>query len=360
MKRIIFLFVFLALTAVSGFSQADLQTVATVNLIRTEHITVRQLRTELERMERTAAAVGQSFSNNDRRRVLDAMINERLAIQAAERDRVIVSENEVNQQIQQLRSVLAQQLGRQPTEAEFAQAVRNESGLDVPAFREQLHRQMIVQKYLMTKKETLINSVRQPTDAEIRTEFNLRRAQFVRPETVEFASIQILFGPDAASRTNARQLAERLVREIGSDPSRFDSVAERSQAPNSGYNAYIGTSVPMVPEAQATFGQDFMDTAFNLKQGEVSRVIETTNEYLIIKVTRNLEFKNLDLDDNVPAHILMSVGVDPRNTVTVRNFLGAMIANEKQQAVINQATEELAAELRAGRSFTVFERNLPW
>ena len=163
MKRIfIFLLFSLVLTAF-GFSQADLQPVATINLIRTEQITVRQLRTEVERMERMS---GRTLSQAERGQVLDVMINERLAIQGAERDRALAAaagfqltatESDINEQMQQLRGAMQQQLGRPPTESEFAQAVREESGLDVPAFREQLRRQMIIQKYLMYKKGDLIN-----------------------------------------------------------------------------------------------------------------------------------------------------------------------------------------------------------
>jgi len=182
-------------------------------------------------------STGRSLTQAERLQVLDVIINERLVLQAAERDRVIITDNEVNQQVQQLRSSMMQQLGRQPTDAEFAQAVRNESGLDVAAFRDQLRRQMIVQKYLMDKKGDLIRSVRVPTDQEILAEFNLLRSDLVRPETIRFSMIQIPYGSDAASRSRARTLADSLIREINNDPSRFDEVAARSVTPNAGFQA---------------------------------------------------------------------------------------------------------------------------
>ncbi|MDR3020512.1 MAG: SurA N-terminal domain-containing protein [Treponema sp.] len=356
MKRIFFGVLIVFAVAVSGFAQSDLQTAATVNLTKTEMITVRQFRAEVDRMEKTA---GRALTQSERLQVLDVMINERLILQAAERDRVVVTENEVNQQMQQLRGVLAQQLGRAPTEAEFAQAVSNQYGLPVAAFREQMHRQLVSQKYLMTKKESVINSAKQPTEADIVTAFNLRRAQFVRPETVEFASIQIPYGADAAARTRARQLADQLVREIGTDPSKFDTVGDRAVLPSSGFNYHPVSSVPMLPAAQTSFGQDFINTAFSLRQGQVSKLIETNEEYLIIKVTRNLEFKNLELDDIVPYYMLPQ-GVDPRTTTTVRNLLGSLIMMERQQAALVQASQELVNELRTGRTFQIFERNLTW
>jgi parvulin-like peptidyl-prolyl isomerase len=342
------IFIFLSLTlAVFAFSQADLQPAATVNIIRNEPITVRQLRSECERMEKST---GKTLTQAQRLEVLDVMINERLALQAAEKDKISVSEGELNQQIQQLRNVLAQQLGRQPTDAEFNQAVRNESGLELPAFREQLRRQLVVQRYLMSKKEKLITSIKAPTEAEIRDQYNLAKAQFVRPETVRFSMIQVPYGPDAASRTKAKELADRLVKEIGTNPSKFDEVSARSQAPNSGFMAGDGGFLPRNHEAQSVVGQEFISVAFSLKQGEVSKLIEGRPGFQIIKVTENYAMKNLELDD------IMQLGT----RITVKDYIGNALLQERQQSILAQASQELVSELRTGKSFQIFEKNLNW
>jgi parvulin-like peptidyl-prolyl isomerase len=346
MKQIIFVFLGLLIT-ICGFSQSDLQPAATVNLIRTEPITVRQLRTEVERMERSA---NRTLTREERRQVLDVIINERLVLQAAERDRILITENEVNQQMQQFRASMAQQLGRQPTEAEFAQAVMNESGLDVNAFRENLRKQMVVQKYLMTRKGDLINSIRRPTEEEILAEYNLLRGDLVRPETVRFSMIQVPYGADAASRTRARELANRLFQEIGSNPSKFDEVAARSVAPNSGYQAGDAGFLPRNQEARSVVGPELMNTAFSLQQGQVSRVIEGIQGFQIIKITENYAVRNLEMDD------ILQLGT----RITVREYIGQMMLNQRQQAIFAQASQELVTELRAGRSFQVIENNLNW
>jgi len=347
MKRAVFFTVLCFLAAVSGFAQADLQPAAIVNLIRTEPITVRQLRSEVQRMETSR---GRALTQAERLQVLDLMINERLALQAAERDRVIVTENEVNQQIQQLRNGLAQQLGRQATDAEFAQAVMNESGLDVPTFRENLRKQMIVQKFLLARKGELINSVRVPTEQEITAEYNLLRTQLVRPQTVRFSMIMVPFGNDSASRTRARELADRLVQEIGTNPSRFDEVAARSIAPNSGYQAGDAGYLPLNPEARNVVGQNFLNVAFSLTQGQVSGLIEGVQGFQIIKVTENYAERSLQLDD------IFQLGT----RITVREYIGQALLNQRQQAILAQATQELVTELRAGRSFQIFENNVNW
>ena len=347
MKRAVFFTVLCFLAAVSGFAQADLQPAAIVNLIRTEPITVRQLRSEVQRMETSR---GRALTQAERLQVLDLMINERLALQAAERDRVIVTENEVNQQIQQLRNGLAQQLGRQATDAEFAQAVMNESGLDVPTFRENLRKQMIVQKFLLARKGELINSVRVPTEQEITAEYNLLRTQLVRPQTVRFSMIMVPFGNDSASRTRARELADRLVQEIGTNPSRFDEVAARSIAPNSGYQAGDAGYLPLNPEARNVVGQNFLNVAFSLTQGQVSGLIEGVQGFQIIKVTENYAERSLQLDD------IFQLGT----RITVREYIGQTLLNQRQQAILAQATQELVSELRASGSIQIYENNINW
>jgi parvulin-like peptidyl-prolyl isomerase len=347
MKRAVFFTVLCFLAVVSVFAQADLQPAATVNLIRTEPITVRQLRVEVTRLE---TANGRALTQAERLQVLDLMINERLALQAAERDRIIVTENEVNQQMQQLRGGMAQQLGRQPTEAEFAQAVMNESGLDVPTFRENLRKQMIVQKFLMARKGDLINSVRAPTEEEITAEYNLLRSSLVRPETIRFSMIQVPYGPDAASRTRARELANRLFQEIGSNPSKFDEVAARSIAPNSGYEAGDAGFLPRNPEARNVVGQEFMNIAFSLRQGDVSRLIEGIQGFQIIKVTENYGESSLGLDD------IFQLGT----RITVRAYIGQSLLSQRQQAILAQASQEIVIELRAGRAFQIYENNVNW
>jgi len=317
-----------------------------------------QYKSELEQMERVA---GRPLTQPEREQVLDVMINERLAVQAAELERVSVTETEINRQMQQMQQqllgTLAQRLGRPPTEAEISRA-RNESGIDTQAYKDQLRTKMTVEKYLMTKKASLFNSVKVPSEEEIRSQFTMARAQFVRPETIRFSGILVPYGPNAASRTRARELADSLVREIGTSITRFDAVVDRSQSPNSGFEAGDGGQVPMAPEARARFGDDFMNTAFSLDQGVVSKLIEGPDGYMLIKITEKLPIKPLELNDAVPDYFLPP-GL-PRGT-NVGTYIGNVMLNERQQSVLAQATEELVTELRAnGRTFEVFKQNMTW
>jgi len=364
MKRYLILFILTVFHLTLAVAQADLQPVALVNLTKSEPITVKQLKAEIEKYywQNITARLGripttteinrevQNCSIEEKRKILDILINNRLAMQAAERDKITVTDNEINQQINLLKAQMAQTIGRQATDEEFAKAIKEETGQDLPAFRETVKRQGIVQKYLLSKKQDLFSSIKQPTDTEIVSFYNLNKARFVRPETVRFSMIQVQYGSDTASKNRAKELADKLVRDIGSDPSKFDETVMRGQSPNSGYQAGDGGYIPRTTEAQQVAGANFMNTAFLLKQGEVSRLIEGVGGYQIIKVTETLPQKALELDEIT----------EPGSRVTVRQFIAENLLSRRQQETMERASNELIAELRAGNPFRIMENNLNW
>jgi len=347
MKRAVIFIFLIALTAVSGFSQSDLQTIAVVNLIRTEPITVKQLRSQVEITEKATKA---KLNPEQRMQVLDVMINERLVVQAAERDKIVVSDNEVNMEIQQLRNALVQQTGRQLTDAEFTQFIKNQTNMEPQAYKDYTRRQLIGNKYLMAKKGDLINSVKSPTDQEIQAEYNVSRSDLFRPEIVRISLIQVPYGADAAARTKARDLANSLVKEIGANPSKFDEISVRGGAPNSGYQTHNGVYLPRTQDARARMGDKFMDAAFSLRQGQVSSLIEGNDGFWIIKVTENHSEKILGLDDVV----------EPGSNVTVREAIRRKLLSQRQEAIVLQASQEIVNELRAGRDFKIQNNLLNW
>ena len=362
MKRFLILFILAVFVGMAAFAQTDLQPVAIVRLTKSEPITVKQLKTELEKLTwqtllnnlgrvPTAAEIARGVQNttlDERKLVIDVMINEKLALQAAERDRITVTDNELNQNITDLRTQMAQSIGRQPTEDEFRIAIKNETGQELPAFRESIRKQLIVQKYMMTKKQDLFNSLKAPTDAEIVNYYNLSKSQFVRPDTVRFIMIMVPYGPDATSKSRAKELSDRLNREIGANPSRFDEAVVKGQSPNSGYQAGDAGYLPRNLLAQRRAGEDFINTAFALKQGEVSKVIDGIQGYQIIKITETYSQKALELDD------IFELGT----RMTVRQYIGENLFLQRQQDIFTKAQEELIKDLRAGNPFQVMDANL--
>ncbi|MFA6507155.1 MAG: peptidyl-prolyl cis-trans isomerase [Treponemataceae bacterium] len=347
MKRIVKAILLAALVPVLSFAQTDLQPAATVNLTKTEPITVKQLKAEITKIEVQSK---RTLSVPERRQVLDIMINERLAMQASERDKLGLTENELNQQMQQARNMMKQKIGRDPTDKEFEEAVKAETGLKLADFKEQMRRQLTIQKYLMTKKRSLFEGIKPPTDAEILSMYELSKAKLVRPDTVRFTIIFVARGEGADGQRKAKEIADKLAAEIGHNSTKFDEISLRSQKPNAGFQAGDGGYLPKSAEAQQVVGIDFMNALFALKNGEVSRVLETPRGCQIVKVTETYVQKTLELND---PYQLGTPG-------TVKDYIGNMLLQQRQQKVVEEATLELVKELRSGNPYKVFDKNLEW
>jgi parvulin-like peptidyl-prolyl isomerase len=163
--------------------------------------------------------------------------------------------------------------------------------------------------------------------------------------------ISVPYGADSTTKVKAKELADQLSRDIGKDPTKFDAAALKGQTRDSGYVSQPGVYVGRTPEAEQTTGEMFLNIAFNLKQGEVSALIENEIAYQFIKVTEIYPQKILDLDDII----------DPANPVTVRNYIRQGLMNEQAQQALTQAFQELVDELRKGRNaVTVYEQYLNW
>jgi parvulin-like peptidyl-prolyl isomerase len=345
MKRLCFLFLTGIFAAGMMFAQNEMQTVATVRLTKTEPITVKQLQNEVALMETQAK---RPLTVEEKNQVLEALINQRLVLQAAERDKVTVSDGELSQQIDRIRASLAQTLGRQPTEAEFTQAIRSQYNLDMPSFREQVRRQLIMEKYLLFRNQGLMETAKAstPTVEEIQDFYDLNKSSLVRPDTVRLSIIQVLFDDD---KTKAKTLADSLAREIGTDPAKFDEVALR-QSREAGFMAGDAGYLLKNPQGEQAVGAGVLRTAFSLKQGQVSGVLEGLRAYQILKVTESYEQKQLALDDVI----------DLESKMTVRQYINAGLSQSKQATAIAQAQQELYEDLRKGNPFTIDRRYLPW
>ncbi|MDR0382959.1 MAG: peptidyl-prolyl cis-trans isomerase [Spirochaetaceae bacterium] len=347
MKRYLFatglMFFFIAASS----AQNDLKAVATVTLIRTEPITVKMLRDQVRQVE---AAMGQPLTAAMRRDVLDGMINERLAMQAAERDRIVVTDGEINQQLNELRSQMGQMMGKPPTDAEFAAALRQQTGMDLPAYREQAKKSLTIQKYLLAKKQDVLRSIQEPTAQEIEKEYELNSTELIQPETVEFSAIFFPVANDA-ERNRKRDEANKMAREINNSAETFDERLQRGRGANAGYNVAQRSILQKNSAGQQRAGQAFMDEAFALAQGKISKVLEIPSGqargYYIIKVTGKYPKKFLTLDDT-------HLGYGE----TVRTVLREAILQRRQQEVVIQAQQELIEELRKGSPYKIFEENL--
>lgn len=238
-----------------------------------------------EQIERLSAA-GETIPTDPaalealRRRELEALINQLVMLQAAQRDSLVVSDAEVQAQADR---ALAEQEQRFGGRVAFEQALERE-GLTLEDYRQVIERDVrragIQRAWLAS-----IQRDRPPptvSDREIRELYQERRAQFGRrPATIEFE--QVVVTPRASqearasAEAEAREVAQRL--QEGED---FAQLARRfSDDPGSrerGGELGWFRRGRMVPA--------FERVAFALRVGQVSPIVETSFGYHIIRIDR--------------------------------------------------------------------------
>ncbi len=203
-------------------------------------------------------------------RLLDNMINSVLIRQAAEEMGIEVTDADVQEQIDQLKS------GFQ-TEEQFQQALE-QAGMDLDSLEDQIRDQLITQELL----EQLTADVEIP-DEEIEQYYEANKDQFIEDAAVHVA--HILFNPED------KATAEEVLAEIRAGGDFAALAKEYSQDPTSAESGGdLGwPTTPYVPEFQAA--------AEELEPGEVSDLVETTFGWHIIKMIEKRDQRQKTLDE---------------------------------------------------------------
>jgi parvulin-like peptidyl-prolyl isomerase len=217
------------------------------------------------------------------------------------------------------------------------------------AYREQIRRGLVVQKYMLSKKKSDIDGIHAPTEEDIIGYYNANRTEFTRPETVRFSMILVKFGDN---RTESRSRIDRLAVELGGNAQKFDEAVMKSRAAGStlGYQGGDAGYLPRNAQSMQVMGTELVNLAFTLRVNEVSRVLETPQGFVIVKVTETYPIKILEMDD------VYQLGYG----LSVHDYIGRGILQMRQQQTLARIQQELVAELRTGNPFQIIEANLNW
>ena len=113
MKKIFAVLSVLMFATFAVFAQADLQPLAVVKLNKNESITLKQLKTRCEAYEKQ---IGRALTVDERKQVLDTLIEETLIVQAAQKAGISIPDSSVYQYFAQS---MSQSLGVSVTEKEL-------------------------------------------------------------------------------------------------------------------------------------------------------------------------------------------------------------------------------------------------
>jgi parvulin-like peptidyl-prolyl isomerase len=323
--------------------------VAIIKLYESEAITQSQFKNTVKAMEKT---INRSITMDEKKQLLDNLINERLIVQAANKDKFTVTDAEINKYIDQTKKAYEQKLGRPMTDDEFKGMV-TQTGYTWDMFNNEIKKVLLEQKYIQAKKGNILSNVPEPTDKEIMDYFYKYQSRFVSPEMVRYK--QIFINPNQlstpAEKESAKKKAQAIGREIKAGAS-FDNYWEvYDETGRIKIGSLINDTLRRDDEQKTgLYGDSFINAVFALKQGEVSDVISSKLGYHIVVVLERYPFKVLGIDELIP----------PQNTMTVRNYIKTLLSQMKEQEVMQKALEELVAELRKTADIQYFFDYLNW
>ena len=185
MKKIIAVLSVLMLTSFAVFAQSDLQVLAVVKLNKNESITLKQLKTRCESYEKQMG--GRSLTIDEKKQVLDTLIEEKLIVQAAAKDGISIPDSYVDQYFAQY---MSQTLGVAVTEKDLDELLRKQqgksldevlvaqTGMNKAEYKSQLKNTLLMQQYIIQKNQAEIQKVA-ATDDEIRMAYESNKSSFV-------------------------------------------------------------------------------------------------------------------------------------------------------------------------------------
>ena len=232
---------------------------ATVNgeVIKKSELDVQMVKLEEQYPQMFEGADSEGRYLDFQQRLLDNMINNVLIRQAAEDMDIVISDADVDAQIEELKS------GFQ-TDEQFEQALE-QAGMDVDSLEEQVRDQLLTEQLLAE-----LTSDVEISDEEIQEYYDANEAQFTEEAAVHAA--HILFDIDD------KATAETVLAEIQAGGDFAALAKEYSQDTASAANGGdLGwPTTPYVPEFQAAAEQ--------LEVGQTSALVETTFGWHIIRV----------------------------------------------------------------------------
>ncbi|WP_418886616.1 peptidylprolyl isomerase [Intestinibacter bartlettii] len=248
----------------------------------------------------------ESKDNDDKikQEVISYMIDNEVVYQQAQKEKIKVTDDEVNQKYSQIEKML-------DTNQEYKKLL-DDAGVDEDYLKETIKKDLAVQKYRENFEQDL-----KVTDKEVEKYYKEHKDDF-KEESVEAYHILVSTlddnnkPVDDSKKEELKSKAESLLKEIknGGD---FEKIAkENSDDKSSGKKGgYLGYFTKDSKNAQ------FTKEAFKLEKGQVSDVFETPFGYEIVKVTnKKTEQKSLeDSREEIVNRILADKYLDQVNSL---------------------------------------------
>lgn len=214
--------------------------------------------------------------------VLPQLVRLEIARAYAEEQGITVSDEDVSQEIEQIKSQLAErasQSGQDVSGEEALQQALEQQGLTMEELRQDIREGLPVQKV----QERVVGDV-EPSEQEVRSYYEENKQQFTIP--AQRCARHILFNKDQQDQ------AEQVKQELQDGGDFAELAKEHSQDPQS---AEQGGDLGCIGKGQTV--PEFEKALFNAEKGKIVGPVETEFGYHLIEVTEIREEQTTPLEE---------------------------------------------------------------
>lgn len=355
MKNKLILLAFLTLFTSLASAQLIDKFAATVNLVRPDAISVKQLEQRIDQIQTLRSRQGLpevAVKRQDKLEVLDMMISEKLLEQGMEQADIRVSQQEIDEIIENQKLAVEQQNGVKISLEQFKNAVVAQTKVPWDDYLEEITAQLKQQKYISQERgEYIQKNLTAPKEEEIEEFYAENRSEFTNPEILRYSHIFLsTINSSADEKNEALETAEDIYLTYRNGDKSFEDLVneysddERSKI-SGGDAGFIARNDAT---AKAYLGENFIRELFKIPVGEVKGVLESNIGYHIVRITEHREARILGINDPIA----------PNTSTTVKEFIRAQILQQKQQQVLAMAVEDLVQELRKEAEIKIFSENI--
>ncbi|MCR5612623.1 SurA N-terminal domain-containing protein [Treponema sp.] len=331
---------FLSVAALfSMTAQANLQPLVVVKLNGTETISLKDLKDTVETYQSQA---GRKFTVEEKKQLLESLIDQKLIVQAAKKEGITFSDSQIDQYYL---ANMSQMVGRQVTEKEFADIIRQTQNktvdeflvsqvrMNVAQYKAYLRNQLTAQQYVLTKKQAEINAV-QPTDKEIRDFYELNKSKLVWNDMVHMFLISVQKGSDAAA---AKAKIQKMISDYTAGKLTIEAMREAMKNPAAAGYVAGDMMVEKTEQYAQVLGVPYERVLqiFQEPLKKASDLKETDADYQFYILLEKYNAKMLGISDII----------QPGSTLTVYEYIKQNLTNQKRSLALIKAVQDLSTEL---------------